>query len=78
MAVIDKVKYLNNRSSHGFFFSTFDVDKLGKICRQHWKERPKISKIAKFESDLVKPGDNIAPQSGENFTDVCIVGAQDV
>ena len=41
------------------------MDKLGKIRRQHLKERLKISKIAKFESDLVKTGDDIAPQSGE-------------
>ena len=33
-------------------FSTFDIDKLGKIHQHHWKEHLKISKIAKFESDL--------------------------
>jgi len=27
-------------------FSTFDMDKLGKICRHQLKERLKISKIA--------------------------------
>ena len=26
-----------------------DVDKLGKICRHHWKERLKMSKIAKLK-----------------------------
>jgi len=41
------------------------VDKLGKIRRQHLKESLKMSKIAKFESDLVKTGDDIAPQSGK-------------
>ena len=34
-------------------FSTFDMDQLGKILRHHWKERIKISKLAKFESDTV-------------------------
>ena len=32
-------------------FSTFDMDKLGKILPHHWKERLNIGKIAKFESD---------------------------
>ena len=32
-------------------FSTFDVDKLGRICQHHWKERLNISKTAKFESN---------------------------
>ena len=32
-----------------FFFSTFDMEQLGKIRRQH--ERLKIRKIAKFESE---------------------------
>ena len=27
------------------------MDKLGKIRRHHWKERVKIIKLAKFESD---------------------------
>ena len=27
------------------------MDQLGKIRRHHWKERFKMSKIAKFESD---------------------------
>ena len=32
-------------------FSTFDMDKLGKIRRHQLKELLKISRIAKFESD---------------------------
>ena len=35
-------------------FSTFDVDKLGKIRRHHWKKRLKISKIVKIENALLK------------------------
>ena len=42
-----------------FFFSTFDMDKFGKICRHHWKERVKISK----ERDLLKTNGDTAPQS---------------
>ena len=34
------------------------MDKLGIIRRHHWKERLKISKAAKFESDLLKPVSN--------------------
>ena len=44
-----------------FFFSTFDMDKFGKICRHHWKERLKISK----ERDLLKTNGDTAPQSRE-------------
>ena len=32
-------------------FLTFDRDKLGQIRRHHWKQRLKISTIAKFEND---------------------------
>ena len=45
-----------NRPFHEF-------NKLGKICRQHWKERIKISKIVSSAKSL-------------NFTDVCIVGGR--
>ena len=37
------------------------MDKFGKICQHHWKERLKINKIAKFESDLLKNSEEIAP-----------------
>ena len=55
---------------HGFFFvvvvvETFDMDKLGKTHRHHRKERIEISKIAKFESDLLKTNEDTAPQSRE-------------
>ena len=40
-------KSLYKRPFHSFL--TFDRDKLGKIRRQHLKERLKISAIAKFE-----------------------------
>ena len=33
------------------FFSTSDMDKFKRIRLHHWKERLKISSIAKFESD---------------------------
>ena len=50
-----------NRPFYGFL--TFDMDKLRIIRRHHWKERLKISNIAKFGSDLLEPNENIAPQS---------------
>ena len=41
------------------------MDKLGKI-RQHYRiEHLAISKIVKFESDLLKNNEDIAPQSRE-------------
>ena len=33
-------------------FSTLVIDQLGKIQRNHCKENLKITKIAKFESDM--------------------------
>ena len=39
-----------NRYFHGF--STFDMDKIGKICQHHWTEYLNISQIAKSESDM--------------------------
>ena len=39
-----------NKIDTSTVFSTFDMDKLEKIRRHHWKERLKISKITKFES----------------------------
>ena len=34
-------------------FSTFDMNQLAKTCRNHWKKRLKISKLAKLESGKV-------------------------
>ena len=34
------------------FFSTFDKDQLANIHRYYWKEHLKITKLAKFESDM--------------------------
>jgi len=41
-----------------------------KIC--FLKERLKINKIAKFESDLLKNKDDIALKSCKDDTDICI------
>ena len=41
------------------------MDNVRKIHWHHWKERLKISKIAKFESDLLKPKIDTPPQSHE-------------
>ena len=43
------------------------MDQLGKIRRQHRKERLKISKTAKFESDTSLASKDIAQQSCENL-----------
>ena len=48
-------------------FSIFNMDQLGKIRRHHWKERVKISKTAKFESDLLKTKEDTALKSRENL-----------
>ena len=45
------------------FFSTFDMDKLGKIHPFCWKEDFLICKIAKFANDLLKTNEDIGPQS---------------
>ena len=39
------------------------MDKFGKIRQHDWKECLKISKIAKFESDLLKTNEDIASQT---------------
>ena len=41
------------------------MDKLGKIRRLNWKERPLVSKIVKFEGDLSKTIVDIVPQRRE-------------
>ena len=50
-----------------FCFLTFGMDRLGKIPRHQWKERLKISKLAKIESDSSSASKDIAPQSCENL-----------
>ena len=45
------------------FFSTFDIDKLGKIHPFCLKEDFLICKIAKFANDLLKTNEDIGPQS---------------
>ena len=49
------------------------MDRFGQIRRHHRKERLKISKITKFESDLLKAYKGTAPQNSRNCTDVCVV-----
>ena len=41
------------------------MDKLGKIRRLNWKERPQVSKIVKFEGDLSKTIVDKVPQRRE-------------
>lgn len=51
----------SNRAST--IFLTFHWDQLGNIRQRGWIERLKISKVDKFESDLLKTNENIATQS---------------
>ena len=39
------------------------MDQLGKIRQHHWKARLQISKTTKFESDLLKTNEGMAPNS---------------
>ena len=48
-------------------FSTLDMDQLEKTRRHHCKERLKISKTAKFESDTSLASKDIAQQSCQNL-----------
>ena len=57
-------------------FSTFDMDKSGKIRRNHWKKPLKNNKITKLESDLLKTLKIYGSLKSQNFTDACTVGAQ--
>ena len=41
------------------------MTKLTKIRRRYWKERLKISKIAQFESALLKIKEDLNPRSRE-------------
>ena len=44
-------------------FSTFGKDQLANIHRHYWKERLKISKLAKDESNMLEASEDIALQS---------------
>ena len=39
------------------------MNKLGKIRRLRWKEQFKIRNLTKFENDLLKTNNDIAPKS---------------
>ena len=56
------------------FFSTFDMDKLGKIHPFCWKEDFLISKIAKFANDLLKTNEDIGPQSPKILQTFVLLG----
>ena len=43
------------------------MDKLGKVHGHHWKERLKISKIAKFESASLRGGGTNLPPTVQTF-----------
>ena len=43
------------------------MDQFGEIRRHDWKERLKITKMAKFVSDTSLASEDITPQSWENL-----------
>lgn len=47
------------------FSSTFNMDRLAKISHHQCKKRLKIGKIARFESNLLKPNEDTVPQRGK-------------
>ena len=51
-------KYFRIEIDLSTFFSTFDKGRLANIHRHYWKERRKISKPAKFESDKPELGED--------------------
>ena len=52
-----------NKPFHGFFQVLIRTSSLANIHRYYWKERLKISKLAKFGSDKSEVSENIALQS---------------
>ena len=52
------------------------MGKFRKIRGHHWKEGLKISKIVKFESDLLKTNEDVASQSREILQTFVWWGAQ--
>ena len=59
-------------------FSTFDMDKSGKIRRNHWKERHKIIKLPIRKNDLLQTIKIFSSSKLQNFTDACMLGAKTV
>ena len=57
-------------------FSTLNMDQLGKIRQLYWKERLKICRTAKFQSDLLKTNEDVAPQSRQILQTFAWWGAQ--
>ena len=60
-----------------FFFSIFDIARLGKIRQTHWKQRIEISKICQVlklfvENERVRRYSS--SKSPTDFTVVCMVG----
>ena len=60
-----------------FFFSIFEIARLGKIRQTHWKQRIEISKICQVlklfvENERVRRYSS--PKSPTDFTVVCMVG----
>ena len=57
-------------------FSTFDMDKFGKISPHNWKERLQIIITVKFESDTSLASADINFAKVRKFTDVCMAATR--
>ena len=55
-----KRSFEHNRPFHDFFNSSSDWDQFAKIRQHDWNEHPKINKVAKLESNLLKTYEDIA------------------
>ena len=88
--MVDYVRSIrSNHSTFPRFFSTFDMDKLGKVRRRHWKAFPVVAslpifgattgnasavrRLAKFESDCLSEQRYSAVKL-RKFTDVFMGG----
>ena len=74
-----EVQHINENSPTIYLstvFSTFGMDKSGKIRWNHWKKPLKNNKITKLESDLLKNLKIYSSLKSQNFTDACTLGAQ--
>lgn len=60
------------------FFSTFGRDQLANIHGHYLKERLKISKAAKYESDVSEASENIGLRSREILQKFILVGGSNL
>ena len=67
-AAVSLALFRINRPSEGFFFSTFDMDKLGKIRRHHWKGQHKSLLFYPLTPSVMAKGYGVRARSIEGQT----------